>query len=41
LTGGYNTWTDIDTLFEGLVLSDGENPKIKFVSTGEKFPSKI
>ena len=39
-TGGYNTWTDVDTLFEGLVLSMEKNPKIKFVSTGGEIPEQ-
>jgi glycosyltransferase involved in cell wall biosynthesis len=33
-SGGYNTWTDVDTLFEGLVKAMAQNGKIKFVSTG-------
>jgi glycosyltransferase involved in cell wall biosynthesis len=39
-TGGYNTWTDVDTLFEGLILSMEKNPKIKFVSTGGEIPEQ-
>lgn len=39
-TGGYNTWVDIDTLFEGLVRAMKENPKIKFVSTGGEIPEQ-
>lgn len=39
-TGGYNTWTDVDTLFEGLVLSMEKNPKIRFVSTGGEIPEQ-
>ncbi|MBC7333866.1 MAG: glycosyltransferase [Actinobacteria bacterium] len=39
-TGGYNTWVDIDTLFEGLVAAMKENPKIKFVSTGGEIPEQ-
>jgi glycosyltransferase involved in cell wall biosynthesis len=33
-SGGYNTWTDVDTLFAGLCSAMKENPRIKFVSTG-------
>ncbi|MBN1552770.1 glycosyltransferase, partial [bacterium] len=33
-SGGYNTWTDIDTLFEGLDKAMSKNPDIWFVSTG-------
>ncbi len=33
-SGGYNTWTDIPTLFEGLTLAMEKNPRIRFVSTG-------
>lgn len=33
-SGGYNTWTDIDTLFRGLSLAMDKNPRIKYVSTG-------
>lgn len=32
--GGYNTWTDVDLLFEALTTAMAENPKIRFVSTG-------
>jgi glycosyltransferase involved in cell wall biosynthesis len=39
-TGGYNTWTDIDTLFKGLTLAMSKNPKIKFVSTGGEIPEQ-
>ena len=39
-TGGYNTWTDVDTLFKGLTLAMKENPKIKFVSTGGEIPEQ-
>ncbi len=39
-TGGYNTWTDIDTLFKGLVIAMKNNPKIKFVSTGGEIPEQ-
>ncbi len=33
-SGGYNTWTDAETLFRGLVKAMERNEKIKFVSTG-------
>jgi glycosyltransferase involved in cell wall biosynthesis len=33
-SGGYNTWTDIETLFEGLELAMEESPRVRFVSTG-------
>ncbi|GAH20255.1 unnamed protein product, partial [marine sediment metagenome] len=33
-SGGYNTWVDVDTLFNALTMVMNENPKIKFVSTG-------
>jgi len=33
-SGGYNTWTDVDTLFKGLELAMSKNPKLVFVSTG-------
>lgn len=33
-SGGFNTWGDIDTLFEALELAMGESPSIRFVSTG-------
>jgi len=39
-TGGYNTWTDIDTLFKGLTLAMEKNSKIKFVSTGGEIPEQ-
>lgn len=32
--GGYNTWTDINTLFHAIVGAMRENNKIKFVSVG-------
>jgi len=35
-TGGYNTWTDVDTLFSGLEKAMSKNPQIVFVSTGGK-----
>ncbi|OGL47171.1 MAG: hypothetical protein A2161_14265 [Candidatus Schekmanbacteria bacterium RBG_13_48_7] len=33
-SGGYNTWTDVDSLYNGLVMAMEENPRIKFVSIG-------
>lgn len=33
-SGGYNTWADIETLFEGIEYAMKRNNKIKFVSTG-------
>ncbi|MEA2016411.1 MAG: glycosyltransferase family 4 protein [Actinomycetota bacterium] len=39
-TGGYNTWTDVDTLFRGLESAMEKNPKIKFVSTGGEIPEQ-
>jgi len=39
-TGGYNTWTDVDTLFKGLTGAMKENPKIRFVSTGGEIPEQ-
>lgn len=33
-SGGYNTWTDVDALFDGLVKAMEQNRRIKFVSTG-------
>jgi len=33
-SGGYNTWTDINTLFSALEMAMTKNKKIKFVSTG-------
>jgi len=39
-TGGYNTWTDIDTLFSALEGAMVKNPLIKFVSTGGEIPEQ-
>ncbi|MHB1345985.1 MAG: glycosyltransferase family 4 protein [Candidatus Humimicrobiaceae bacterium] len=39
-TGGYNTWTDVDTLYSGLVKAMEKNPHIKFVSTGGEIPEQ-
>ncbi len=33
-SGGFNTWGDVDTLFEALELAITEMPSIRFVSTG-------
>lgn len=33
-SGGYNTWTDVDTLFQGLEKAMAENQNLVFVSTG-------
>ncbi len=33
-SGGFNTWGDVDTLFEALELAIAEVPAIRFVSTG-------
>lgn len=32
--GGYNTWTDVDTLFCGLELAMQANPRLHYVSVG-------
>ena len=32
--GGYNTWTDVDLLFESLTSAMAEVPELQFVSTG-------
>jgi glycosyltransferase involved in cell wall biosynthesis len=32
--GGYNTWTDVDTLFCGLQSAMQENPRLHYVSVG-------
>jgi len=39
-TGGYNTWTDVNVLFKGLVKAMEKNSKIKFVSTGGEIPEQ-
>lgn len=39
-TGGYNTWTDVDTLFKGLEIAMADNSLIKFVSTGGEIPEQ-
>jgi len=33
-SGGYNTWTDVETLYNGLAMTIEKNPRIKFVSIG-------
>jgi glycosyltransferase involved in cell wall biosynthesis len=33
-SGGYNTWTDIDTLFRGLEWAMEHEPKVQFISLG-------
>lgn len=32
--GGYNTWTDVDTLFRGLETAMAANPRLHYVSVG-------
>lgn len=32
--GGYNTWTDVDTLFQGLEWAMNRNPRLQYVSVG-------
>jgi len=39
-TGGYNTWTDVDTLFDALEIVFEKNPSVKFVSTGGEIPEQ-
>lgn len=39
-SGGYNTWTDVETLYKGLASAMEKNPKIKFVSTGGEIPEQ-
>ncbi len=39
-TGGYNTWTDVDTLFCALEGAMDQNPSIRFVSTGGEIPEQ-
>ncbi|MEM2956390.1 MAG: glycosyltransferase [Candidatus Pacearchaeota archaeon] len=38
--GGYNTWADVDTLFNALEKAMSINKRIKFVSTGGKIKSQ-
>jgi glycosyltransferase involved in cell wall biosynthesis len=33
-SGGFNTWTDVHTLFDGLELAMDASPRVHFVSTG-------
>ena len=33
-SGGYNTWTDVDTMFAGLEFAMERSPSLHFVSTG-------
>ncbi|MBZ0110831.1 MAG: glycosyltransferase [Thermoanaerobaculia bacterium] len=33
-SGGYNTWCDVDTLFEGLDMAMARDSSIRFISTG-------
>src|SRR5579859_5935164 len=35
-SGGYNTWTDVETLFKALETVMKERPEVEFVSTGGK-----
>jgi len=39
-SGGYNTWTDVDTLYEGLIRAMEKDDSIKFVSTGGEIPEQ-
>lgn len=34
-SGGYNTWTDVQTLFQGLEYAMRNSPKVHYVSVGE------
>jgi GT2 family glycosyltransferase/glycosyltransferase involved in cell wall biosynthesis len=38
--GGYNTWTDVDTLFQGLTAAMRQHPGIRFVSLGGALPGR-
>ncbi len=38
--GGYNTWTDVDTLFAGLAAAMREEPRLRFVSLGGAMPGR-
>ncbi len=33
--GGYNTWTDVETLFRGMEFAMRRNPRVHYVSVGE------
>lgn len=37
-SGGYNTWSDVDTLFAALEEAMAERPEMRFVSTGGGIP---
>ena len=39
-SGGYNTWTDVDTLYRGLIMAMEKDPSIRFVSTGGEIPEQ-
>ncbi len=39
-SGGYNTWTDVDTLYEGLIKAMEKDDSIRFVSTGGEIPEQ-
>jgi len=39
-SGGYNTWTDVDTLYQGLIAAMEKDASIKFVSTGGEIPEQ-
>ncbi len=39
-SGGYNTWTDVDTLFAGLIKAMKEEPRLRFVSIGGAIPGR-
>ncbi len=38
--GGYNTWTDVETLFRGVTAAMREEPRLKFVSLGGAMPGR-
>ena len=37
-SGGYNVWSDVETLFRGLEIAMEQDPRIHFVSTGGEIP---
>jgi glycosyltransferase involved in cell wall biosynthesis len=37
-SGGFNTWTDVITLFEGLEQALGQEPRLRFTATGGALP---
>lgn len=39
-SGGYNTWTDVETLFSGLEKAMSRDARIKFVSAGGAIPGQ-